>query len=63
MSQNKAQAISADLLEVNLKNKLEKMGKKQKAGRKKHQKNGRNWMRLKETGRNRKKQEETGRKT
>ena len=67
LNKNKAKAISAELLELNLKNKLEETrktrlnGKKQKNWKKKTQKTGRNWMILKETGRNRKKQEETGR--
>ena len=61
--QNKAKAISAELLELNLKSKLEETGKtrwtgrNRKAERKKTPKTGRNWMILKETGRNRKKQE------
>ena len=64
---NKAKAISAKLLGLNFKNKLEETGKtrlngkKQKNSKKKTPKNGRNWMILKETERNRKKQEETGR--
>ena len=67
ISDNKAKAISAELLKLNLKNKLEELGKKdetgrkRKTGRKKHQKTKRNWMILKEAGRKRKKKEETGR--
>ena len=56
---NKAKAISAELLELNLKNKLDETrrnGKKQKNWKKKTPKTGRNWMILKETGINRKKQ-------
>ena len=60
---NKAKAIKAKLLELNLKNKLEETGKTRLNGKKhnslkkKTPKNRRNWMRLKETGRNRNKQE------
>ena len=60
---NKAKAISAELLDLNLKNKLEKgqinnmkrekNGEKQKHWKKKTPKNGRKWMILKEAGRNR----------
>ena len=67
---DKAKAISAELFELNLKNKLKngeykikqkEMGRNRKL-EEKTPKTGRNWMILKETGRNRgKKQEETGR--
>ena len=69
--ENKAKAISAKLLALNLKNKLEGTRKQDETGRNRNkQKNwkektpqtGRNWMILNETGRNRKKQEETGNK-
>ena len=61
-----AKAISAKLLELNLKNNLEETGEKMKqeeTGRNRKnlkKKTGRNWMILKETGKNRKKQEESG---
>ena len=71
IKKKKAKAISAKLLELNLKNQLEETGKKQygtgrngkklKNWKKKTPKTRRNWMILKEKGRNRKKQEETGR--
>ena len=41
--------------------KREVTGRNSKTGRRKHKKNGRKWMILKETGRNMKKHEETGR--
>ena len=64
---NKAKAISAELLELNLKNKLEKngqinnikreeTGRNRKTGRRKHQKK---WNIIDDTERNRKKHEET----
>ena len=49
---NKAKAISAKLLELDLKNKLEKTQKQR----------GENWMRQEKTGRNRKKQEKNSKK-
>ena len=70
---NKAKAISAELLELDLKNKLEEMGKtrwnekKREETEKLEEKNTDNRKKLKETGRNRKKgkkrkkQKETGR--
>ena len=67
---NKAKAISAKLLELNLKKNWKKRGKqdetrknrkKQKNWREKTPKTGRNWMILKETARNMKKHEQAGR--
>ena len=66
---NKAKTISDELLKLNLKDKMEEMGKTRRNG-KKWEETKRNWMILKETGRNRKnrkkgrnrkKQKETGR--
>ena len=66
--ENKAKAISAKLLELNLKNKLEETGKKTIWNGKKREKtekleeeNTENKKKLDDTERNRKKQEETGR--
>ena len=65
--QNKAKAISAELLELNLKNKLEETGKtkwngnKQEETEKLEENNTKNRKKLVDTEWNRKKQEETGR--
>ena len=63
---NKAQAISAELLELNLKNKLEETGKKtildgKKRGEteKLEEENTKSWKKMDDTERNRKKHEET----
>ena len=65
--ENKAKAISAELLKFNLKNKMEKIGKKRGNGNKweekekLEEKNTENQKKLDYTERNRKKQEDTGR--
>ena len=65
---NKAKAISAELLKLNLKNKMEEMGKTRWNGKKREEKekldekNTENQKKLDETERNRKKQEEKGKK-
>ena len=59
---NKAKAISAKLLELNLKNKLEEMGKTRSNGKKQkklEEKNTKNCENLDDTERKGKKQEET----
>ena len=61
---NKAKAISAELLELNFKNKLEDTGKTRWNGRKTEtleEKNTENRKKLNDTERNRKKQKETER--
>ena len=64
---NKAKAISAEIIELNLKNKLEETGKtrwnkkKWEERKKLEEKTPKKWKKLDYTERNRKKQEETGR--
>ena len=63
--ENKAKTISTNLLELNLKNKIETektrwTGKKREETENLVEKNTKNWRKLDETERNRKKREETG---